>query len=97
MLSENQIALTPKEYSLLELLVSNAGKVLTHKFILERLWVGESDAQYVRIYIRTLRQKLGESSEFPRFIQTEQGVGYRFVDPAEVPPPSSQLPVQQSS
>ena len=86
-LADNRIVLTPKEYALLDLLVSNAGKVLTHKFILERLWVGEADTQYVRIYIRSLRQKLGDASEFPRFILTEQGVGYRFVDPADSPMP----------
>ena len=86
-LADNRIVLTPKEYALLDLLVSNAGKVLTHKFILERLWVGEGDTQYVRIYIRSLRQKLGDASEFPRFILTEQGVGYRFVDPADSPMP----------
>jgi two-component system KDP operon response regulator KdpE len=81
-LAGQEIKLTPKEYSLLNLLVSNAGKVLTHKFILERLWSGEADTQYVRIYIRSLRQKL-ESADGPPLIITEQGVGYRFVDPNE--------------
>ena len=79
-LAGQEVKLTPKEYSLLHLLVSNAGKVLTHKFILERLWSGEADAQYVRIYIRSLRQKLEPSDSQPLII-TEQGVGYRFVDP----------------
>jgi two-component system, OmpR family, KDP operon response regulator KdpE len=82
-LSGREVKLTPKEYALLSLLVSHAGKVLTHKYILEQLWTGEADAQYTRIYIRSLRQKLGELSEHPRFILTEQGVGYRFVDPEE--------------
>ncbi len=82
-LAGQEIKLTPKEYALLNILVANAGKVLTHKFILEQLWSGEADTQYVRIYIRSLRQKLGEPSERPPFIITEQGVGYRFVDPSE--------------
>jgi two-component system KDP operon response regulator KdpE len=82
-LAGQEIKLTPKEYALLSLLVSNAGKVLTHKFILENLWSGEADAQYVRIYIRSLRQKLGGEAG-SSYILTEQGVGYRFIDPTEM-------------
>ena len=52
--------------------------MLTHKFLLREVWGGESDVQYLRIYIRTLRQKLEGDPEQPRLILTEQGVGYRL-------------------
>jgi two-component system KDP operon response regulator KdpE len=74
----NEVKLTPREYDLLRLLVSHAGKVLTHRHILREVWGGESDVQYLRIYIRTLRQKLEPDPEQPRLILTEQGVGYRL-------------------
>jgi two-component system KDP operon response regulator KdpE len=73
-----EVKLTPREYDLLRLLIAHAGKVLTHKFILKEVWGGESDVQYLRIYIRTLRQKLEADPEQPRLILTEQGVGYRL-------------------
>jgi two-component system KDP operon response regulator KdpE len=73
-----EVKLTPREYDLLRLLVVHAGKVLTHKFILREIWGGESDVQYLRIYIRTLRQKLEADPERPGLILTEQGVGYRL-------------------
>lgn len=72
------VKLTPREYDLLRLLVAHAGKVLTHKFILHEVWGGETDVQYLRIYIRTLRQKLEADPEQPGLILTEQGVGYRL-------------------
>ena len=74
-----EVKLTPREYDLLRLLVAHAGKVLTHKFILQQVWGGETDVQYLRIYIRTLRQKLEADPEQPVLIQTEQGVGYRLL------------------
>jgi two-component system KDP operon response regulator KdpE len=73
-----EVKLTPREYDLLRLMVSHAGKVLTHKFILQQVWGGETDVQYLRIYIRTLRQKLEADPERPELIVTEQGVGYRL-------------------
>lgn len=73
-----EVKLTPREYDLLRLLVAHAGKVLTHKFILREVWGTEADVQYLRIYIRTLRQKLEGSPEQPQLILTEQGVGYRL-------------------
>ena len=73
-----EVKLTPREYDLLRLLVAHAGKVLTHKFLLREIWGGESDVQYLRIYIRTLRQKIESDPEQPRLILTEQGVGYRL-------------------
>ncbi len=74
-----EVKLTPREYDLLRLLVAHAGKVLTHKFILHEVWGGEADVQYLRIYIRNLRQKLESDPEQPRLILTEQGVGYRLT------------------
>jgi DNA-binding winged helix-turn-helix (wHTH) protein len=73
-----EVKLTPREYDLLRLLIAHAGKVLTHNFILKEVWSGETDVQYLRIYIRTLRQKLEADPEQPRLILTEQGVGYRL-------------------
>jgi two-component system KDP operon response regulator KdpE len=73
-----EVKLTPREYDLLRLLVSHAGKVLTHKFILREVWGGEAEVQYLRVYIRTLRQKLESDPEQPSLILTEQGVGYRL-------------------
>lgn len=73
-----EVKLTPREYSLLRLFVSHAGKVLTHKFILREVWGAETDVQYLRIYIRALRQKIETDPEQPKLILTEQGVGYRL-------------------
>ena len=73
-----EVKLTPREYDLLRVLIAHAGKVLTHKFILKEVWGGETDVQYLRIYIRTLRQKLEADPEQPSLILTEQGVGYRL-------------------
>lgn len=78
--SGEPVKLTPREYDLLRLLVAHAGKVLTHTFILREIWGGESDVQYLRIYIRTLRQKLEADPQRPALILTEQGVGYRLVE-----------------
>ena len=72
------VKLSPREYDLLRLLVQHAGKVLTHKFILREVWGMETDVQYLRIYIRSLRQKIETNPERPQHILTEQGVGYRL-------------------
>ena len=76
-----EVKLTPREYDLLRLLVAHAGKVLIHKFILREVWGAETDVQYLRIYIRALRQKLEADPERPQHILTEQGVGYRLRAP----------------
>jgi two-component system KDP operon response regulator KdpE len=78
---DKEVKLTPREYDLLRLLVAHAGKVLTHKFILREVWGTETDVQYLRIYIRTLRQKIEPNPEQPTLILTEQGVGYRLREP----------------
>jgi two-component system, OmpR family, KDP operon response regulator KdpE len=75
-----EVKLSPREYDLLRLLVAHAGKVLTHKHILREVWGGETDVQYLRIYIRALRQKLEADPERPKHILTEAGVGYRLQD-----------------
>jgi two-component system KDP operon response regulator KdpE len=76
-----EVKLSPREYDLLRLFVAHAGKVLTHRFILRELWGGEGDVQYLRVYIRALRQKIGPEPEQPQYILTEQGVGYRMRAP----------------
>jgi len=73
-----EVKLSPREYDLLRLLVQHAGKVLTHKFILREVWGGETDVQYLRIYVRSLRQKIEADPERPQHVLTEQGVGYRL-------------------
>lgn len=78
-----EVKLSPKEYDLLRLLIAHAGRVLTHKAIMRALWDGETDVQYLRFYIRSLRQKLGDAPTNPRYILTEQGVGYRLREGSE--------------
>jgi two-component system KDP operon response regulator KdpE len=76
-----EVKLSPREYDLLRLLVAHAGKVLTHKFILREVWGAETDVQYLRIYIRSLRQKIEADPDRPQLVVTEQGVGYRLRAP----------------
>jgi two-component system KDP operon response regulator KdpE len=76
-----EVKLSPREYDLLRILVMHAGKVLTHKMIMKEVWGGETDVQYLRIYVRALRQKLEADPERPTHILTEQGVGYRLRAP----------------
>ena len=77
-LGEREIKLSPKEYELLRVLVQHAGKVLTHRFLLRELWDELTDAQYLRVYVRQLRQKIEVDPERPQFVLTETGVGYRL-------------------
>ena len=78
---EREVKLSPKEYDLLRVLVQHAGKVLTHKFLLGELWDDLTDAQYLRVYVRQLRQKIEADPEQPRYVLTETGVGYRLRAP----------------
>jgi len=78
---DKAVKLSPKEYDLLRVLVQHAGKVLTHKFLLTELWGDLSDAQYLRVYVRQLRQKLEDDPEKPKYIHTETGIGYRLCAP----------------
>jgi two-component system KDP operon response regulator KdpE len=78
---DEEVKLSPKEYDLLRILVQHAGKVLTHKFLLKELWDDFTDAQYLRVYVRQLRQKIEENPERPHYILTETGIGYRLRAP----------------
>ena len=74
------VKLSPKEYDILEQLVIHAGKVLTHKHLLREVWRNESiDPQYLRVYVRQLRQKIESDPSTPRHVLTEPGIGYRLV------------------
>lgn len=74
----NEVKLSPKEYDILRILVQHAGKALTHKFLLDRVWGGSTDVQYLRVYVRQLRQKIERLPDQPQYITTETGVGYRL-------------------
>ena len=78
---DKEVKLSPKEYDLLRVLVQHAGKVLTHKFLLGELWDDLTDAQYLRVYVRQLRQKIEADPERPHYILTETGIGYRLRAP----------------
>jgi two-component system, OmpR family, KDP operon response regulator KdpE len=78
---DKDVKLSPKEYDLLRVLVQHAGKVLTHKFLLGELWDNLTDTQYLRVYVRQLRQKIEDDVERPQYILTETGVGYRLRAP----------------
>jgi DNA-binding response OmpR family regulator len=82
--SGETIKLTPTEYKLLYHLVRNAGHTLTHGTLLAKVWGREyrDEVDYLRVYVRRLRDKLGDDPEKPRYIRTERGLGYRFLRPA---------------
>jgi len=75
-----QIKLTTTEYSLLTLFVRNAGRVLTHKYILEQVWgpAFAEEAQYTRVYVGQLRKKIEDNPAQPKILLTESGIGYRM-------------------
>jgi two-component system KDP operon response regulator KdpE len=76
-----ELKLSPKEYELLRIMVQHAGKVLTHKFLLNQLWSTPVDPQYLRVYVRQLRDKIEPDPSRPHYILTETGVGYRLRAP----------------
>jgi two-component system, OmpR family, KDP operon response regulator KdpE len=80
-IGDKEVKLSPKEYELLRLLVQHAGKVLTHRFLLKELWSDLTDAQYLRVYVRQLRQKVEADPQRPQYILTETGIGYRLRAP----------------
>ena len=80
-MDDKDVKLSPKEYELLRVLVQHAGKVLTHKFLLGKLWDDLTDAQYLRVYVRQLRQKIEADPERPQYVLTETGIGYRLRSP----------------
>jgi two-component system KDP operon response regulator KdpE len=73
---------TPMEYNILTLLMKNSGKVLTHKYILKEIWGTylDSDVQSLRVFMANIRRKLEKNPAKPRYIFTEVGIGYRFVE-----------------
>lgn len=79
-LNDDFVKLTATEYNLLVLFAKNEGRVLTHQYILKEIWgVGyQSDTQYLRVFVGTLRKKIEENPNHPTHIITESGVGYRF-------------------
>jgi len=102
---KGDIKLSPTEYKLLYELVTNAGRVLLHQDLLRKVWgrgYGE-ETEYLRVYVRYLRQKLEPESSRPKYILTEPGVGYRFVDPAQfaeqegLPSPLAETPASSSA
>ncbi|MDO8827672.1 response regulator [Methylophaga sp.] len=79
-LDNHLIHLSRKEFELLRLLTEQPGHILTHRYLTQAIW-GESfvdETHYLRVLVRQLRHKLGEKTIQPRFIETVQGVGYRF-------------------
>ncbi len=81
-ISGKEVKLTPTEYSLLQEFVLNAGKVLTHTHLLNKVWGPEyrEDRQYLHVFVRRLRDKLEPDPTSPRYIMTVPGVGYQFQD-----------------
>ncbi|MFY9734257.1 MAG: response regulator transcription factor [Rhodoplanes sp.] len=80
-LRDTEVKLSPKEYDLLRVLIQHAGKVLTHRFLMRELWDETTDPQYLRVYVRQLRQKIEADPERPQHILTETGIGYRLRAP----------------
>lgn len=86
-----EVRLTPTEYALLQQLALNAGKVLTHSFLLQKVWGREyySEKEYLRVFIGRLRRKLEADPENPRYLITDPGVGYHLQIPEESSPITS--------
>lgn len=78
-----EVRLSPTEFALLKLLITHAGKVVTHRMLLQSIWGPEysGEAEYLRVYMNRLRHKLERDPANPRYLLTEPGVGYRFVAP----------------
>ena len=79
--ADKEVKLSPKEYELLRVLVQHAGKVLTHRLLLNELWATPIDTQYLRVYVGQLRNKIESNPARPKYILTETGVGYRLRAP----------------
>ncbi len=81
MLNGARLALTPKEYRLLQVLAQHAGNVVTHQHLLKEVWgsIHMQDTHYLRIFVRKLRQKIEPNADSPKILATELGVGYRLA------------------
>ena len=79
------VRLTATEYRLLSHLIQNAGRVLTHRLLLARVWGDEyvHKTGYLKVHMQRLRRKLGDDPRAPRMIATERGIGYRFLRPSD--------------
>ena len=82
--NNEQVRLTSTEYNLLALLVKNEGKVLTHQFLLRAIWGPGfiNQSQYLRVFMAQIRKKIEADPNRPVFLQTDSGVGYRFICPS---------------
>ncbi|MBU3146161.1 response regulator [Clostridium sp. CF012] len=82
MILHEEIHLTPMEYKLIELMSRYAGRVLTHKYIIDEIWGSyfESETQSLRVFMANIRRKIEKKPAEPQYIITEVGVGYRLVD-----------------
>lgn len=78
---DERVHLTKTEWALLEALATNPGKLLTHQWLLRRVWGPgyAEESHYLRVYVRALRRKLGDEAAAPQLILTEPGVGYRWI------------------
>ncbi len=81
-LNDEELHLTPTEYDLLRLLATHPGQVLTNRMLLDEMRKGQQieEPHLLRVYVNMLRKKLKDTASAPRYIFTEHGVGYRFVD-----------------
>ncbi len=81
--ADQEIRLTKIEYDLLVIMMKNAGKVLTHQYLLKTIWgpLNVEETHNLRVFVATLRKKIEDNPARPKMILTEQGVGYRFADP----------------
>lgn len=93
-LDGREVRLTPREYDFLRVLVLHAGKAMTHAQLLSQV-ASSSDPQYLRVYMRQLRQKLEVDPERPRILLTETGVGYRLRAPDDLPPSACPEPAER--
>ncbi len=84
--NEAEVRLSPKQYRLLQILVANAGKVVTHRQLLNDIWgaVHRDDVQYLRVFVRKLRARIEADPARPRYLLTELGVGYRLRTPDQL-------------
>jgi two-component system KDP operon response regulator KdpE len=82
-----EVRLSPKQYRLLQILVVNAGKVLTHRQLLSEVWgaAHRDDIEYLRVFMRKLRRRIEPDPSRPRYLLTELGIGYRLRTPEQLP------------
>jgi two-component system KDP operon response regulator KdpE len=80
-LKDQPVHLTPTEYRLLEAMATNPGKLLTHTWLLQKVWGPGygTESNYLRLFVRQLRRKLADTPSTPRWITTEPGLGYRWL------------------